>query len=72
MINHTSRITHHGSRITPEGNIYPKNQIICNIIKAHVFSLVGNWMRGFAYHIAVEHFSDNNFTMLKVKKVKKF
>jgi hypothetical protein len=40
-----------------------------NIFKAHVFS----WKLddGFAYHIAVEHFSDNIFTMLKVKKVEK-
>ena len=46
-----------------------KNQIKCNIFKAHVFS----WKLddGFAYHIAVEHFSDNIFTMLKVKKVEK-
>jgi hypothetical protein len=39
-------ITHYRSRITPEGDIYPKNQIKCNIFKAHVFSLVGNWMLG--------------------------
>jgi len=30
--------THYRLRITPEGDIYPKNQIKCNIFKAHVFS----------------------------------